>query len=281
MNRFSSLVSTSILTATIESSAHRFTAIAAFVLLLALTGWAQRGGGGRGAGSAGRVGIAGSHVENGSRVGNGSSSRATPDVPSPSAHPSHLPSRGPGHSHGSNDRFQSWYFGRNGFPNCGGYGCWNWAYPWWAYYPYWGVGYGAYNDHEYDHDDNSADEAYRERPQDAQMAPPWQSYGYPYPYIPPPPTAMRAADGASQVGTPIIPPAVLVFRDGHKQEVQSYVIVRQTLWNFTAPQRIEKISLTDLDLPATVKANNERGRSFSIPSTRRSASNDPPISSNT
>ncbi len=60
-------------------------------------------------------------------------------------------------------------------------------------------------------------------------------------------------------------PTVLVFRDQRKQEVQNYAIVGQTLWNF-APQHTEKIPISDLDLPATSKANDERGVDFRLPS---------------
>jgi len=51
---------------------------------------------------------------------------------------------------------------------------------------------------------------------------------------------------------------MLVFRDQHKLEVRNYAIVGQTLWSFGG-QRTEKIPLSDLDLPATQKANEERG----------------------
>ena len=63
------------------------------------------------------------------------------------------------------------------------------------------------------------------------------------------------------------PPAlatVLVFRDQHKLEIQNYAIIGQTLWSF-APQRTQKIPLADLDLPATAKANDERGVDFRVP----------------
>jgi hypothetical protein len=63
-----------------------------------------------------------------------------------------------------------------------------------------------------------------------------------------------------------VPPTVLVFRDQRKEEVQNYAIVGQTLWNF-APQHTEKIPLTDLDLPATTKAN-ENGVGFRLPGGR-------------
>jgi hypothetical protein len=65
----------------------------------------------------------------------------------------------------------------------------------------------------------------------------------------------------------ILPATLLVFRDQHKQEVVNYAIVGQTLWNF-APQRTQKIPLSDLDLPATAKVNDERGVDFRLPGAR-------------
>lgn len=59
-------------------------------------------------------------------------------------------------------------------------------------------------------------------------------------------------------------PAVLVFRDKHREEVQNYGIVGRTLWIFSE-QRARKVSLTELDLPATTKANEERGLDFRVP----------------
>jgi len=61
-----------------------------------------------------------------------------------------------------------------------------------------------------------------------------------------------------------LPATVLVFRDQHKQEIQNYAIVGQTLWNFS-PQHTEKIPLSQIDLPATTKANDERGVDFRLP----------------
>jgi len=61
-----------------------------------------------------------------------------------------------------------------------------------------------------------------------------------------------------------VPATVLVFRDQHKTEVRNYAIVGQTLWSFGP--RTQKIPLTDLDLAATTKANDERGLSFRVPS---------------
>lgn len=64
--------------------------------------------------------------------------------------------------------------------------------------------------------------------------------------------------------TELIPPTVLVFHDQHKQEVQNYAIVGQTLWNFSG-QRTQKIPLSDLDLIATAEANEARGGEFRLP----------------
>lgn len=79
----------------------------------------------------------------------------------------------------------------------------------------------------------------------------------------PPRRAPQAEDSADK-GSPMIPATVLVFRDQHKQQVQNYAIVGQTLWNF-APQRTQKIPLSDLDLQATAKANEDQGVTFRVP----------------
>jgi hypothetical protein len=60
------------------------------------------------------------------------------------------------------------------------------------------------------------------------------------------------------------PPTTLVFRDQHKQEIQNYAIIGQTLWSFS-PQRTEKIPLSEIDIPATTKANDDRGVNFKVP----------------
>src|SRR5271157_1358205 len=58
-------------------------------------------------------------------------------------------------------------------------------------------------------------------------------------------------------------PSVLVFRDGHQQEVANYAIMGQTVYVFD--KRTQKIALADLDVPATIKANDDRGLEFKIP----------------
>jgi hypothetical protein len=67
-----------------------------------------------------------------------------------------------------------------------------------------------------------------------------------------------------QEPTQTAPATVLVFRDQHQEQVQNYAIVSQTLWNFTAG-RTQKIPLSELDLPATEKANEDHGVEFRLP----------------
>ena len=59
-------------------------------------------------------------------------------------------------------------------------------------------------------------------------------------------------------------PTQLVFRDKRTEEVQNYAIVGQTFWIF-GEQRARKIPLTELDIPATKKANDDRGVEFQLP----------------
>jgi hypothetical protein len=63
---------------------------------------------------------------------------------------------------------------------------------------------------------------------------------------------------------PPLEATVLVFRDGHQQEVTNYAIMGQTLYVFG--NRMEKIGLGDIDLPATIKLNDDRGVDFHLPS---------------
>jgi hypothetical protein len=79
-------------------------------------------------------------------------------------------------------------------------------------------------------------------------------------YAQPPAVAgdQSPADAREQI------PVVLVYRDGHEQEVTNYAIVGPTLYDlgtFVA----HKIPLAELNLKATIKANDDRGVEFSVP----------------
>jgi hypothetical protein len=78
----------------------------------------------------------------------------------------------------------------------------------------------------------------------------------------PAPTVQPAAEPAA----PIVPQpnTVIIFRDGHHAELQNYAIVGDTLFDLT-DNRSHRIQLADIDLPATRKANDERGVDFQIP----------------
>jgi hypothetical protein len=60
------------------------------------------------------------------------------------------------------------------------------------------------------------------------------------------------------------PSTVLIFKDGHQAEVANYAIVGATLYDLSGG-RSKKIQLAELDLPATVKENDQRGVEFQLP----------------
>jgi hypothetical protein len=53
-------------------------------------------------------------------------------------------------------------------------------------------------------------------------------------------------------------PTVFIFKDGHRIETNSYVIMGQTLFDFSS-KPLKKIQMAELDLDATKKANDEIG----------------------
>ena len=67
-----------------------------------------------------------------------------------------------------------------------------------------------------------------------------------------------------------LPPAVLVFRDGHEEEIRKYVIVASTIYtsadHWSSGSWTRKVRIVQLDVPATLKLNQQRGTKFSLPS---------------
>jgi hypothetical protein len=67
-----------------------------------------------------------------------------------------------------------------------------------------------------------------------------------------------------------LPPAILVYRDGHTEEVSSYSIIggsiytKANYWSTGAWTRT--IPIADLDIPATLSQNEKRGVKFEFPS---------------
>ena len=79
---------------------------------------------------------------------------------------------------------------------------------------------------------------------------------------------IRPKEGSQPPTT--LPPAVLVFRDGHQQEIGRYVVQGDFLYVSTeywgTGTWTRKIPISELDVSATVKLNTTRGSSFSLPS---------------
>lgn len=67
-----------------------------------------------------------------------------------------------------------------------------------------------------------------------------------------------------------LPAAILVFRDGHQEEISKYTIVGRTIFlksdYWSTGNWTRKISIADLDIPATLKLNSDRGTKFALPS---------------
>ena len=67
-----------------------------------------------------------------------------------------------------------------------------------------------------------------------------------------------------------LPPAILVYRDGHSEELSSYSIIGTAIFakaDYVATgSSTRKIQIADLDLPATIKQNRDRGVKFDLPS---------------
>jgi hypothetical protein len=75
-----------------------------------------------------------------------------------------------------------------------------------------------------------------------------------------------------------LPATVLVFRDGHQVEVHDYAISGDSFYDLSNGL-IKKIPLTQLDLGATVKINEERGVPFTLPSVATARQPEPPMPS--
>jgi hypothetical protein len=153
-------------------------------------------------------------------------------------------------------RIRSYGYGSN----CFSYGCrGRYGYPWGyagIYDPYWWNSGSSY-DQDQQYQTGLANEMNAQSLDEQRMREQGDQDLYANSAPPPPREHKEEVTEAS-------PATVLVFRDEHKQEVQNYAIVGQTLWNF-APEHTQKIPLSDLDIAATTKENDERGVDFHVP----------------
>jgi hypothetical protein len=128
-----------------------------------------------------------------------------------------------------------WFYGYGGYPAYAGY----YGYPSYNDDLYGDSGYAQELQRERDEIDRLEDEVERLRPE-------------------------RQAPAKPESTNDIHSLTVLVFRDKHTEEVQNYALIGQTLWILNE-EKATKIPLADLDVPATVKANDERGIDFKVP----------------
>jgi hypothetical protein len=227
----------------------RLLASAAFLLIVSLVPVsAQRGGGGRG-GFGGR-GVAVGHPSGGHSFGGMHSSFGT------------------GVRFGGGG-FRGRRFHGRGFHHCFGFGCgFGFGYPgygtWgWGYYdPFLWDSSSSYNNDEEQEQQialanqmnalNLEEQSLREREDWLQEREEQDAY------------ARRQPAREEEHAAPT-PTTVLVFRDQHRQEVMNYAISAGTLWVLNDHVIGKKIPLNELDLAATIKANDERGVEFQVP----------------
>jgi hypothetical protein len=218
--------------------------IATFVVALALApAFAQRGGGHMGAamGRGGFVGGGGRVAQGGLRFGGGFGFGGFGGFGRFGR-----PGFFPGHFH--HNRF---FFGfGTGF-------YYPYAYSYYPSYPYYPATYptydysvNSYQQQEIIRElDHLSDEVERLREQQETLS-----------YVPRPGQQQPQAATKTEAERP----TVLVFRDKHIQEVQNYAVVGETLWIFSE-QQAKKVPLSQLDLDATAKLNEERGLEFPVP----------------
>jgi hypothetical protein len=219
--------------------------IATFVVALALApAFAQRGGGHMGGGMhAGFVGGGGRVAQGGVRFGGGFGTFGGFGGFGAFGRPAFFPGRF--HHH---NRF---FFGF-------GTGFYPFGYSY--YYPSYPITYAAYPSYDYSASSYQQVEILRElnllTDEVERLREQQETLSY----------APRSGQTQPQAATKSEPAraTVLVFRDKHTQEVQNYAIVGQTLWIFNE-QQARKMPLSQLDLDATAKSNEERGVEFRVP----------------
>jgi hypothetical protein len=79
-----------------------------------------------------------------------------------------------------------------------------------------------------------------------------------------------AAPLVSSTSSRDVPPAILIFRDGHTEEIREYTITDGSLYArgdfYTQGYWNKKIDLAALNVPETVQANASRNVNFTLPS---------------
>lgn len=73
-----------------------------------------------------------------------------------------------------------------------------------------------------------------------------------------------------QTSTPVEPPgpALLILRDGRRVQIENYAVTRNKILTFGSNAQ-PTIMMSEVDVPATLKANQEAGFKFAIPGMRQ------------
>jgi hypothetical protein len=86
----------------------------------------------------------------------------------------------------------------------------------------------------------------------------------------PPKPSMAATQEELNTSNRELPPTVLVYRDGHREEVSDYAIADGVIYvrgnDWQNGHWTKRIPLSALDPPATLQANQQRGVKFLLPS---------------
>jgi len=75
--------------------------------------------------------------------------------------------------------------------------------------------------------------------------------------------------GLERPATPL-PPAILIYHDGHREQIPDYAIVGRVLYTHSglsaeSTYGMKDIQLSELDIPATIEANRKNGVNFVLP----------------
>jgi hypothetical protein len=257
----------------------RLVTIAAFLLGLSLVPvyvCAQHGGGGHGGGfgGGGHAGFSGGghsgfsgHSSFSSSAGFGASRFGSSSGSRYASGGSRYPSGA--HSYGYYGNHYGYYGNRGPYYGYG-YGRWPYfysayGYPYYGYDPWWDAWWWDNGPTSYDQDSMNQRQLAAEMNQQNLQEQDWlrqqnQNDQDQDAYARPSRQAQPAAEAQPQND----PATVLVFRDQQQREIHNYAIADGILYNFTA-SRTEKIPLAVIDIPATVKANDDRGVEFHLP----------------
>ena len=139
----------------------------------------------------------------------------------------------------------------------------------WPYYGYgWGGDWPLWSDYSDDYGNNDAGMqtalAQQQQIDELQDELQQQRYQAQAEAPPPPRRAPASARPAAAEREESGPATVLVFRDQHREEAGNYAIAGDKLY-ILDPHGRQTVALSELDIPATVKANEDRGVEFRLP----------------